>query len=164
MADWTAFDRFKEWASRNGYPIAHDYGQFIDQDTQRAWNIWKAADEAKPAAGVATCDARQIDRVEHLLELARQYAHAYYNYHTGSRDGMLDKTHQALREALTADVSGVAPSQAPSLSDEAIEAAWTAWYDAQPIKPFPHHIGHKCFVAGAKAARGVLVPDGGRTE
>jgi hypothetical protein len=32
---------------------------------------------------------------------------------------------------------------------EQAQAAWKAWYDAQPIKPFPYHTAWKCFMAGA---------------
>lgn len=50
---------------------------------------------------------REIAQVEHLMELARVYAHAYYNHYTGSVDGMLDKSKATLKAALEAHVSGV---------------------------------------------------------
>ena len=57
MAELTMFKRFTNWARDNGYPVAHDYGQFIDQDTQRAWVIWQADDKAAQTAyGVKALD------------------------------------------------------------------------------------------------------------
>lgn len=46
----TMLQRFVSWARNNGYETAFDRGQFADHDTQRAWHIWQAADEAAERA------------------------------------------------------------------------------------------------------------------
>jgi hypothetical protein len=50
VADFTMRQRFEDWARREGYVVQYSYGAYWDQDTERAWRIWQAADEAAQVA------------------------------------------------------------------------------------------------------------------
>lgn len=50
MSTLTMRQRFEDWANANGYVCEYSYGAYWDQDTQRAWRIWQAADEAAQVA------------------------------------------------------------------------------------------------------------------
>lgn len=107
-------------------------------------------------AAYGATSARSVDD---LMELARQYAHAYFNYHTGSKDGMLEKTRAALQSALAAGLKATSlpPRVAcPSCASTEVECASCAanfTWDASQIKqPNWAHV-QTAFVEGAKESR-----------
>lgn len=57
-----------------------------------------------------------------LMELARVYAHAYYNHHTGSPDGMLERSKAVLQERLSAALEHAQRVAPRMLSWKEIEA------------------------------------------